>query len=160
MRVLFAMRHSGYVRNFESTLRMLCGRGHRVHVAFQGKVKYAQLDPTDIARQLSEECPGFSYGDVTVRGDGWGLLGRELRLGLDYLRYLGPAYRDAPKLRERASREAPARVLERSRRGFTSGALGRRAMAMSLSAMNRAIPPDPEVGAFLQKVRPDLLVVT
>ena len=46
MKLLFLMRHSGYVRNFESTLRLLCERGHSVHLAFQGKVKYAQLDPT------------------------------------------------------------------------------------------------------------------
>jgi hypothetical protein len=160
MRVLWVMRHSGYVRNFESTLRMLCDRGHRVHLAFQGKVKYAQLDPAGIARQLSDQYPGFSFGDATLRRDAWGLVGRELRLGLDYLRYLGPEYRDAPKLRARAAREAPAAVLNRSRRGFTSTTLGRRATAAWLSTLNRAIPPDPEVGAFLEKARPDVLVVT
>ena len=160
MRVLFAMRHSGYVRNFESTLRLLCERGHRVHVAFQGKVKYAQLDPTDIARQLAAECQGFSHGAVTLRGDGWGLVGRELRLGLDYLRYLGPEYREAPKLRERARREAPSALLNGTTAGFRSTTAGRWATAAWLSAMHRAIPADPEVGAFLQKARPDLLVVT
>src|SRR5262245_47087383 len=143
MRVLFAMRHSGYVRNFESTLRMLCERGHRVHVAFQGKVKYAQLDPTDIAQQLAAQCPGFSHGAVTLRGDGWGLVGRELRLGLDYLRYLGPEYREAPKLRERARREAPSALLNGAQAGLRSTTPGRWATAAWLSAMHRAIPEDP-----------------
>src|ERR1044071_6530805 len=113
VKLLFLMRHSGYVRNFESTLRLLCERGHAVHVAFQGQVKYAQLDPTGIAQQLADAYPTFSHGTLPVRSDGWGLLGRELRLGLDYLRYLEPEYDHAPKLRERAGREAPAWLLAR-----------------------------------------------
>src|SRR5262249_11014542 len=125
MNLLFVMRHSGYVRNFESTLRMLCDRRHRVHVAFQGKVKYAQLDPIDIAGRLAAQYPNFSCGEAPLREDGWGLLGREVRLGLDYLRYLRPEYRDAPKLRERATREAPPSVLARAERGVGGSALGR-----------------------------------
>jgi FkbM family methyltransferase len=160
MKLLFVMRHSGYVRNFESTLRMLCERGHSVHLAFQGKVKYTQLDPTDIAAQLAAAYPSFSYGDITLRSDGWGLLGRELRLGLDYLRYLEPAYDNAPKLRERATREAPASVLERARRGGLRSALARRALAARLRAMNRAIPRDREIDAYLRGMRPDVLAVT
>ena len=31
------MRHSGFVRNFESTLRLLCERGHHVHVGFHDR---------------------------------------------------------------------------------------------------------------------------
>ncbi len=160
MNLLFVMRHSGYVRNFESTLRMLCDRGHRVHLAFQGKVKYAQLDPTDIARQLAGEYPTFSYGDIPLRADGWGLLGRELRLGLDYLRYLGPEYRNAPKLRERARREAPRAVLEHTERGHLRTAVGRRLMATWLRGMNRAIPRDPAIDAFIRTMQPDVVALT
>jgi FkbM family methyltransferase len=157
---LFLMRHSGYVRNFESTLRMLCDRGHRVHVAFQGRVKYAQLDPADIAQRLSEQHSNFSFGEAPMRRDGWGLLGRELRLSLDYLRYLTPEYRDAPKLRERARRDAPESVLTRTEHGVMSTAVGRRLFATWLRAMNRAIPRDPEIDAFITKMRPNVLAVT
>jgi FkbM family methyltransferase len=160
MKILFAMRHAGYVRNFESTLRMLCERGHHVHLAFQGKVKYPQLDPTDIARQLSDAYPNFSSGSIPLRSDGWGLLGRELRLGLDYLRYLTPEYDEAPKLRERATREAPEAVLMRSRHGFTSTRPGRRLLAAWLRAMDQAIHRDPEVDAYMRRMRPDVLAVT
>ena len=160
MKVLFVMRHSGYVRNFESTLRMLCDRGHSVHVAFQGKVKYAQLDPTDIAQELSAQYSSFSYGEIPLRADGWGLLGRELRLGLDYLRYLRPEYRNAPKLRDRARREAPPSVVARAERGLTSTALGRSAMAAWLRGMNRAIPRDPEIDRFIREMHPDVLALT
>ena len=156
MKLLFVMRHAGYVRNFESTLRMLCARGHRVHVAFERKVKYAQLDPGDIAAQLAASVPGFSYGDVETRTDGWGLLGRELRLGLDYLRYLGPEYADAPKLRERAAIEAPADVVQRAQRG----AVARRVLSATLRARNRAIPRSPAIDAFLREIQPDVVAVT
>jgi FkbM family methyltransferase len=160
MKVLFVMRHAGYVRNFESTLRMLCDRGHRVHLAFQGKVRVAQLDPDDIALQLCERYPTFSRGEAPRRGDGWGLLGAELRLGVDYLRYCRPEYRHAPKLRERARRDAPEAILARSERGLTGNAAGRMAMSAWLRLMNRAIPRDPAIDAFLRKVRPDVLAVT
>ena len=154
------MRHSGYVRNFESTLRMLCDRGHTVHVAFEGEAKYAQLDPIDIAGRLAAEHAGFSYSHLQPRSDAWGLLGRELRRGLDWLRYLGPEYRDAPKLRERVQRSAPPGVVARTQHGLGRTAIGRRALAAWLWAMNRAIPCDPQIDAFLRDMRPDVLAVT
>jgi len=160
MRVLFIMRHSGYIRNFESTLRMLCDRGHRVHLALQGTPRIAQLDPHDIARQLSEQYRSFSYGVAPPRTDQWSLVGRELRLGLDYLRYYGSEYRNAPKLRERAKRDVPASMLARSERGFTGTAAGRRLLAAWLRAQDRAIPPAPEIDAFIRRIRPDVLAVT
>jgi FkbM family methyltransferase len=160
MRALFLMRHSGYVRNFESTLRMLCDRGHAVHVAFQGRTKYDQLDPLHIAQQLADRYPAFSYGDAPLRVDGWGLLGRELRLARDYLRYLRPEYRDAPKLRARATREAPPWALRRTKRGLLATTPGRAVLSSWLRAMDAAIPPNPAIDAFIRHVRPDVLVVT
>ncbi len=160
MRVLFVMRHSGYVRNFESTLRMLCERGHRVHVAFQNKGRHTLLDPVDTPGLLAEQYPQFSFGDIPARTDGWGLLARELRLGVDYLRYLTPEYRDAPKLRERATRGVSPAILARAEQGFASTALGRWALKTWLRLMDRAIPRDPAIDAYMAKVRPDVLAVT
>ena len=86
-----------------------------------------KLDPIDIAGQLSSQYANFSSGEIPMRADGWGLLGREVRLGLDYLRYLRPEYENAPKLRERARREAPPSVLSRAENGVASSGLGRAA---------------------------------
>ena len=160
MRILFVMRHSGYVRNFESTLRMLCDRGHRVHVAFQNKARHTLLDPVDTPRLLAGQYSNFSYGDIPARTDGWGLLGRELRLGLDYLRYLTPAYEDAPKLRERATRAVSPALLARVDRGFAKSPFGRRLLGAWLRALERSIPRAPEIDAFMAKRRPDVLAVT
>ena len=160
MRVLFVMRHSGYVRNFESTLRLLCDRGHRLHLAFQNTGRHRLLDPIDIAQRLAERYPNFSHGDIPVRTDGWGLLARELRRGVDYLRYLRPEYRDAPKLRERATREVAPEILARAQVGFTATPVGRRLLMRALRLMDRAIPRDPAIDAYLAKMRPDVLAVT
>jgi FkbM family methyltransferase len=160
MTVLFVMRHSGYVRNFESTLRMLCERGHAVHVAFQGRTKYDQLDPTHIAQQLADRYPTFRYGEAPIRNDGWGLLGRDIRLGRDYLRYLGPEYREAPKLRARARRDAPPWVVRRAERGWLATPAGRAVLSSSLRSMNRAIPTDPAIDTFVRQAKADVLIVT
>src|SRR5512138_28016 len=145
MRALFVMRHSGYVRNFESTLRMLCERGHVVQLAFQGRTKYDQLDPTHIAQQLADRYPTFTYAEAPIRHDGWGLLGRDFRLGRDYLRYLRPEYRQAPKLRARAMRDAPPWIVRRAERGLLATSVGRSLLSSSLLAMNAAIPADPAI---------------
>ena len=160
MRLLFVMRHAGYVRNFESTLRLLCERGHDVHLAFQGRTKYAALDPAGIAAALAAEYPRFTHGFVPMRSDGWGHLGRELRLGVDVLRYLGPEYDQAPALRQRALRAAPAEMLAQAAQAPWNTGPGRRAYMAWLRAQNRAIPTDPHIDAFLREQRPDVLAVT
>src|SRR5215510_2897184 len=160
MTVLFVMRHSGYVRNFESTLRMLSERGHVVHLALQGGTKYDQLDPTHIAQQLADRYPAFTYGEAPIRSDGWGLLGRDIRLGRDYLRYLTPEYRQAPKLRARARRDAPPWVARRTERGLLATSVGRAVLSSSLRAMDAAIPTDAAIDAFIRQAKPDILIVT
>jgi hypothetical protein len=158
MKLLFVMRHSGYVRNFESTLRALLERGHQVHVAFQRRGRVLQVDPTDIAAQLAGAYPGFSYGELPVREDKWGLVGQELRRTLDYLRYLRPEYRDAPKLRQRARRTLPDEVLARiDRKG---PGLGLRAYAAWLTALDRVIPSDDAIEAQVRALAPDVMAVT
>ncbi|MGE3274309.1 MAG: FkbM family methyltransferase [Vicinamibacterales bacterium] len=156
MRVLFVMRHSGYVRNFESAIRLLCDRGHHVHVGFQARMPHWLLDSTDIGRQLSAQYPTFSQGIVPLREDGWGMLGQEVRLVLDYLRYLTPMYARAPKLRRRVEREIPASYLAWTRRG----PLARAALKPILEAADRAIPTDPAIDAHVRELRPDLVLVT
>jgi FkbM family methyltransferase len=160
MNVLFVMRHSGYVRNFESTLRLLCDRGHTVHLAFQIAETHWLLDANDAAQALADRYPGFTRGVIPVREDSWAYLGRELRASLDYLRYLTPAYRRTPKLAARAAKEAPASVLEQTKRWPFTTAPGRALQGMWLRALHRAIPSDPRVEAFLEAHRPDVLVVT
>src|ERR1051325_3464856 len=103
MRILFVMRNTIYVRNFDSTLRLLAERGHDVHVL---------ADPNphagDLVARLSSASPRLTFGRPPKQRLADTYLARELRRGIDYLRYLEPEYRDAPKLRQRAEEKAPA----------------------------------------------------
>jgi DNA-binding transcriptional LysR family regulator len=78
----------------------------------------------------------------------------------DYLRYLAPAYRNAPKLRSRAEREVPDRLLERTRRGFFSTTSGRALLARTLRMLSRAVPTETRIDVFLEARRPDVLALT
>ena len=160
MKILFVMRHSGYVRNFESTLRMLCERGHTVDLAFQIAGTHWLLDPSDMTTQLADTYPRFTRSTIPVRDDSWGYAARELRLGLDYLRYLGPAYVNAPKLRARAEREVPDYLLEPTRRGPGKTKAGRELLGGTLRTLLRAIPTDVRIDAFLEVHRPDVVALT
>ena len=158
MKVLVVMRHSGYVRNFESTLRMLCERGHHVHLAFQNGTHWL-LDPGDVTREMAGSYRRFTRGGIPVREDAWGQAARELRTELDYLRYLSPEYRNAPKLRERAMRDVPEPLLRRMQ-GPMGSDFGRAAVSKWFHLLHRAVPRDPAIDAYLEVVQPDVLVVT
>jgi hypothetical protein len=158
MKLLFILRHAGFVRNFESALRMLCERGHRVHVGFMiTKERHWMADSTDRARHLSADYPNFSYSSVPVREDEWGLLGAALRASSDYLRYLTPTYRNAPKLRERAAEDALPSVLYVTR-GPLDTAPGRALVRASCRFLERCIPVSEEIDAFVGEQRPDLML--
>jgi len=160
MKVLFVMRHSGYVRNFESTLRMLCDRGHTVELAFQIAGTHWLLDASDTTQELCRAYPQFSRSTIPVRDDAWGYVAKEIRMGLDYLRYLTPEYRNAPKLVERATREVSRDLLQRTQGGVFRTPSGRALLSSAMRAQLRAIPSDPRIDTFLEARRPDVLVVT
>jgi FkbM family methyltransferase len=160
MKILFVMRHSGYVRNFESTLRALADRGHTVHLAFQIADTHWLLDGSDVSRELAEMYPAFTRGVIPVRDDSWSYVARRLRFELDYLRYLTPTYRDAPKLVARAEREVSREFAARVTRGAWSSVRGRALLASWLRAQHDAIPSAPTIEAYLQTHRPDVLAVT
>ena len=145
MKILFIMRHAGFVRNFEPVLRMLCERGHRVHVGFViTKERHWMADSTNLADRLEADCPTFSSGMVPTREDGWGALGAALRASSDYLRYLTPTYRNAPKLRERAAEDVLPSVLRLTRGPFGAGP-GRALVDATCRFLERCIPSSPEM---------------
>ena len=152
------MRSTVYVRNFESTLRLLAERGHQVHVAAE---PHLALDRTDLIGRLCDAYPGITHGLPPAPVDTpWSAFGYEMRRGLDYLRYLEPAYRDAPKLRRRAEQKAPAFLTTGRGRRLVAHRAGRRGLAWAMRAVSRAVPDDPAVVSFVRDQRPDLVVVT
>ena len=161
MKLLFILRHAGFVRNFEPALRLLCERGHHVHVGFViTKERHWMTDSTDLARHLSAEYSNFSSGMVPVREDGWGLLGATLRASTDYLRYLTPEYRDAPKLRERAAEDALLSVVSLTEGGLFASGPGRALVNRWCRYLERCIPVSDEIERFLAEQNPDLLLLS
>jgi FkbM family methyltransferase len=113
-------------------------------------------DATDIVQQMADRYPAFTTGLVPTRDDGWGLVGGEVRYGLDYLRYLTPAYHAAPKLRRRVERDVAPGLVRWAQRGPFS----RRLLGAALRQIDRALPTDPAIDRFLADARPDVLLVT
>lgn len=157
MNILFFARHYTYLRNFESVLVELVGRGHRVHVAVEHE---DALGGTGLVDRLTAAHPGITAGLSPRRDDRYYSLAIKLRFGIDYLRYLAPAYAQMPRLRLRARDRAPMAV--RRLTGwwpFTTGR-GRTALARLMSAIEQAMPCSQEILAFIRLHEPDLVLFT
>jgi hypothetical protein len=157
LRILFVFRHGGYVRNFESLLVELAGRGHHVH-ALLGRSRMGWLQgrrpPIEI---VAEREPNITW---SLADDGRATLFRYaygLRLTLDWLRYLDPMYAHAPKLRERVEERVP-RPLRRAL--LALGPSGRAAVRRLLEAMERTLPPPAGLRETIAGHAPDLVCVT
>src|SRR4051812_22992779 len=107
------MRHSGFVRNFESALEALAAHGHEVHLSFEVPRQQAE-----VAEALAARYPNVTWATVPPRRDGWTGTAYGLRRAIDGLRYRSPLYDAAPKLRRRGLRGLPRwlrRLTARSR---------------------------------------------
>lgn len=157
MRVLFSIRHPGYVRNFESLLRELARRGHSVHIAVESN-KSNWLDGFNPLDPLVADHPELTYEVLAPRvRDGWSLLTQGVRQSLDYLRYLEPRYRDAPRLRERAATKLPAAM-----RRFPGLRLRpvRALVRGVLRLVEPTLPRRARLDELLEAQQPDVLLVT
>jgi Sulfotransferase family len=140
MKILFVLEHSG-VGPLVPALRLLHERGHSIQLAAR-RVKSGHSH-TEL-QALADECERVTYTKLPS-GEG-SKVAREVRLALDYRRYLEPRYRDAPKLRARAEKTAPPR-------------LGR-LPAWAVRALERSLPAPDHVMRHLAEQRPDLVLVT
>ena len=158
MRVLFFMRSTVYVRNFESTLRLLAERGHEVHVVAD---PHNLPESNDLIARLCGELPLIRHSLApAIPFSAWSFLGFELRRAVDYLRYLGPEFVDATKLRKRAARNAPSFILEAVERPLLRSPIARRLLGRVLRWSDRAIPREPAIDAFIRIQNADLVLVT
>ena len=157
MKYLFFARHFTYLRNFESVLRDLAERGHRVHIAAERDEEFGGRGMID---RLAADYPGISAGWAPERTDRWYRLATKLRLTLDYLRYLEPAYQSTPRLRERAVTRVPKLFLAALRLPIFAGPHGRRGFARVLTAWEGAIPRDPDILTYIGEQQPDAVLIT
>ena len=157
MRVLFIARHFTYFRNYESVIQALAARGHAIHLAAE---RGEELGGREMVERLAAAHPGISTGWIPDRGDGWAIFATKLRLTIDYLRYLDPAYATTPKLRARARERVPPLGLWVIALCMARTRVGRRLAGAVLRAVERAIPPSRRIDAYLRDQRPDVVLFT
>ena len=159
MKIFFSMRHPGTLRNFGSTIRELARRGHEIHLSF---VMQDRLGDGRLLWELTDDCPSVTYSELTKKTPYrfWLGLARGVRLWADYLRYLGPEYRDAFKLRERAEIRLPGALVTFSKLPLVNSQGGRRVLWKVLLWVERAIPTDTWVDAQIAGQSPDVVLAT
>lgn len=148
MRILFVMRHEGYVRNFEWLLRELSARGHETLVVFETQAEWLGADPL---AAVARDCPGVGEIAAPAQRSLGRVLRRRMRYALDYVPYLSPEYDRAPRLRARAARLVPAPVRPLLRFDRVRALLAR---------TEQALPRDRAVERLVADSAPDVVVVT
>ncbi len=157
MKVLFVARHFTYFRNYESVIATLAERGHELHLAAE---REEDLGGREMVERLTREHQGVSSGWVTSRMDRWATFATKLRMTIDYLRYLDPAYAGAPKLRARAKERVPKLGLWLLAAVGAKTRFGRRVTRAALHASERVIPRSSTIDEFLRAQRPDVVLFT
>jgi len=163
MRILFAITHLGFLRNFESTLALLADRGHQIHLVTDRRSRPGDVvDGTPIYERLAARAPqAFTYETLPPsKQDPWYAFSTAVREGLNYWRYLSPAFDDAPKLRERGRTQAPPPVVRLSDLPVLRSRAGMAALTAVFRRFERAIPVRDGVRAVFEQFKPDVVLVT
>jgi hypothetical protein len=156
VKILFIARHFTYFRNYETVIAMLADRGHELHLAAE---REEDLGGREMVERLACSHAGVTFGSVPGREDRWALFATRLRMTIDYLRYLDPAYAGAPKLRARAKERVP-RIGSWLVALSAHAALGRAITRAALRACERAIPVSAAICDFLKAQDPDVVLFT
>jgi hypothetical protein len=162
MRVLFAVTHLGFLRNFESTLACLAERGHAVHVVTDRKPKADANDATPIVERLTTRYPSaFTWETLQLsKRDPWYVPSVGVREALNYWRYLTPTFDNAPKLRERGRTQAPPALVRLSDLPLLRTQAGIRLLTAVFRYVERALPIRKDVQEVMTRLQPDVLLVT
>jgi hypothetical protein len=161
MRILFAVTHLGFLRNFESTLALLAERGHTIHLVSDRRESEV-TDGTPIVERLRARFPD-SFTTETIpssKRDPWYGFAGAVREALNYWRYLSPTFDDAPKLRARGRKQAPAPLVRLTDVPLLRSRAGVRMLTRLFRFLERAIPVRREVEALFDRARPDIVLVT
>jgi len=159
MRLLFSVNHPGFLRNFEPALRQLAARGHHLHLLAE---RHDIWGGTRTIDNLVREYPDritFGYGK-SRKEELWPALAMQVRLCLDYWRYLDPRYDDSPSLRKRAALLAPRFASTIPRLAVIGSRPAMRLWRRIFTAVERALPPGATVEGVLREHQPDLLLLT
>jgi hypothetical protein len=158
MKIVCLLRHALYLRNFETALRELATHGHEIRIVFSPWQKPVD---TTLLRALKREYPNIGEQRIAPRTGWWWPVSDAARVMRDFLRYLEPAYDDAPALVARGARRLPRTIVWAFEHFFwLKSGPARRALARLTQLVDKIIVPDPGLVEALREWAPDLLLVT
>lgn len=178
MKILFVMLRPGYVRNFESTIRLLADRGHTIHIAFSSMEPKRNSPPElPLATRLVDTYPeaiSFDLAASRPTDDKWFQIAAAVRGVGDFGRFVHPRYRDAVLLRRRAHRRVrrlflksqlftPVRGVILRTLGWLAGRDSVRlsgGIARFTRSAEQAIPPSRDIVEYVRRQAPDVVLVT
>jgi hypothetical protein len=159
MRILFSVNNFGFLRNFEPALRDLAARGHDIHLLAERKDSVGGTRTIDNLVRSHPDRITFSYAP-SRKEEQWQALAVQVRLCLDYWRYLDARYDDSPSLRARAARQAPAFASRLPRLPIVGSRPAMQLWDRLFRAIERTMPPGDTPTRVLAEHRPDLLLMT
>ena len=156
MKILFAMSSPEYLRFYDDTIRELAARGHEVALAASVVREGKPVRFDSLAGGAGIRIAGL----VPSRRDGWGALAAAVRGTMDFVRYLHPDLAGASALRARVKRQGLPSGLQWLDRipVLDRGSVAR--VQRGLEALERAIPVAAPLVDYLERERPDLLLVS
>jgi hypothetical protein len=159
MRILFSVNNFGFLRNFEPALRLLATRGHALHLVAERKDSVGGTRTVDNLRRDYPELITHGYAP-SRKDDPWQPLALQLRLALDYWRYLDRRYDASPSLRARAARQAPAFAVRLAAWPLLGSAAALRLWQRLVRWLERALPSGTSSEQLFRTHNPDVLLLT
>jgi len=159
MRILFSVNNFGFLRNFEPALRELAARGHDIHLLAERKDSVGGTRTIDNLVRSQPDRITFSYAP-SRKDEQWHALAVQVRLCLDYWRYLDARYDESPSLRARAARQAPPFASRLPQLPVVGSRHAMWAWDRLFRAIERTMPPGDTATRVLAERRPDLLLMT
>ena len=157
MKLLLWAAHFGYVRNFESAIVALTGRGHRVHLVAD---EADSLGGSALVERLAEEHPGVTYGfGPSLDTEPWFRLARKLRVASDYVRFHDGSFANFSKTRLTLRDRIPRGVLRLMDGGLKGSRAGRRVLAAVLRIAEAMMPVSAASRTFIETHDPDVVLV-
>jgi hypothetical protein len=158
LKILFSATHFGFLRNFQSTIRLLAERGHTLHVLAERR---DAIDGQKMADILMRDHPSITFELLpSTRHRLWYSLATGIRAALDYWRYLDSRWHHSPKLRARAAEQAPPFAVAAARLPVLGTRAGLALLSRVFRVMERVMPPPDEVADVFRRINPDVLLVT
>lgn len=153
--IVFAIASPEFLRYFDSTMKELADRGHRVSVAVSWlrERKHARMHLVDDDRITV-------LGQAPKREDIWTAFSTKLRGTMDFVRYLHPNFANTPALRHRMYRKVLPRTLHVLNRIDTLSEPALQRLLALLRRVERAVPVSWRIAEFLREQKPDVVVVS